>query len=83
MTKTRSAAILRELREELQLEAEVTRVLLAAKNAPNHVDLAFLCQAKGAIGNLSHELLDYAWVNRKELPAIKSFHRRSIEAADE
>ena len=78
-----AAAILRELREELQLEAEVKRVLLASKTAPNHIDLAFLCQSKGDIGKLSHELLDYAWVNREELPDIKTFHRRAIAAADD
>ena len=78
-----AGAILRELNEELQLEAEVARVVLASKTAPNHIDLAFLCKAKGPVGKLSHELLDYAWVNCSELPDIKSFHRRSIEAAHE
>ena len=76
-----AAAIIRELREELQLEADVIRVLHTSKTARNHIDLAFLCEAKCPVGKLSHELLDFAWVHCDELPEIKSFHRRSIEAA--
>ena len=74
-------AILRELKEELQLEVEVIRVVLASKTVRNHIDLAFLCRAKSPVGQLSHELLGYAWVSCDELPEIKSFHRRSIAAA--
>ena len=76
-----SAAIKRELSEELQLNARVLRVVHIAKTAPNHIDLAFHCQALSSIGKLSHELLDYQWAARDHLPDIKRFHRQSIESA--
>ena len=76
-----SNSVLRELQEELQLEAVALRVVLATKTAPNHLDIAFLCQARSPIGSLSHELLGYKWVDTASLPCLKPFHRRSIEAA--
>ncbi len=76
-----AAAVVRELKEELQLEVDVIRVIHISKTFRNHIDLAFLCEARRPVGKLSHELLDYAWVNCDELPDIKSFHRQSIEAA--
>lgn len=76
-----AVAIVRELQEELQLEVDVVRVIHSSKTVRNHIDLAFLCHANCPVGKLSHELLDYAWVNCNELPEIKTFHRRSIEAA--
>ena len=74
-------AVLRELREELQLDAANVRILHTAKTARNHIDMAYLCEARSPIGRLSHELLTYRWVERADLPAIKDFHRESIEAA--
>ncbi|MCY3780436.1 MAG: NUDIX hydrolase [Chloroflexi bacterium] len=76
-----SNSVLRELKEELQLEAEALLVVHASKTAPNHLDLAFLCEARGPIGALSHELLGFRWVDAERLPSLKPFHRRSIEAA--
>lgn len=76
-----AAAVIRELKEELQLEVDVIRVIHISKTVRNHIDLAFLCEARCPVGKLSHELLDYAWVTCDELPALKNFHRRSIEAA--
>lgn len=76
-----AAAVIRELKEELQLEVDVIRIIHISKTLRNHIDLAFLCEARCPVGKLSHELLDYAWVNCDELPEIKNFHRRSIEAA--
>ncbi len=76
-----AAAVIRELREELQLDARVLRVVHVAKTAPNHLDLAFHCEALNPIGRLSHELLAYRWAARDELPRIKPFHRQSIESA--
>ena len=75
------AAILRELEEELQLDARVMRVIHASKTVPNHIDLAFQCEVNSPVGQLSHELLDYKWVSPTDLPDIKSFHRKSIELA--
>jgi len=76
-----SAAIIRELSEELQLNARVLRVVHISKTAPNHIDLAFHCEALSPIGKLSHELLDYQWAARGHLPDLKRFHRQSIESA--
>ena len=76
-----AAALLRELKEELQLTAVVTQTLHVARSLPNHIDIAFLCQAKGPIGKLSIELLDYKWVEPEALPQLQAFHRRAIEAA--
>ena len=73
-------AITRELKEELQLHARVIRVAYAAKTVPHHIDLAFQCQALSQVGKLSHELLAYQWCALDQLPEIKGFHRRSIEA---
>lgn len=76
-----SAAITRELSEELQLDVRVLRVVHTAKTVPNHIDLAFQCAATSPIRKLSHELLDYRWVAPDRLPEIKRFHRHSIDAA--
>lgn len=78
-----AAAIARELNEELQLQVRVIRVVHTARTVPNHVDLAFLCEASSPIGDLSHELLAFRWVAPQQLPEIKRFHRQSIEAAFE
>ena len=75
-----AAAIARELKEELQLQAQVIRVAYVAKTVPNHIDLAFQCEALSQVGELSHELLAYRWFPLDQLPDIKAFHRRSIEA---
>lgn len=77
-----SAAILRELSEELQMNARVLRVVHSSKTAPNHIDLAFQCEALSPIGKLSHELLGFQWVARADLPAIKRFHRQAIESTN-
>ncbi len=74
-------AVLRELKEELQLEARVLRILHVSKTLPNHIDLAYLCEARGAVGALSHELLGYRWATPAELPPLKPFHQRAIKAA--
>ena len=76
-----AAAVLRELKEELQLEARVVRILHVSKTAPNHIDMAFHCEALNPIGKLCHELLAYRWAARDELPELKRFHRQSIKAA--
>ncbi len=75
------AAIQRELSEEIKLDARVIEVTHISKTAPNHVDMAFLCSIESPIGTLSHELLDYKWVDPDQLPEIRPFHRRSIELA--
>ena len=76
-----AAAVLRELREELSLNARVCRVVHVARTAPNHIDIACMCAAESDIGKLSHELLAYRWVSVDALPLLKPFHARAIEFA--
>ena len=74
-------SVLRELMEELQLEAEIVCVVQARQTARQHIDLAYLCEARSAVGDLSHELLGYTWFNGESLPPLKPFHQRAIEVA--
>ena len=76
-----AAAVVRELKEELQLAAKVIKVLHIAKSFPNHIDMSFLCESQSAVGKLSCELLDHRWLAPDELPELHSFHRKSIEIA--
>ena len=76
-----AAAVVRELKEELQLAAKVIKVLHIAKSFPNHIDMSFLCESQSAVGKLSRELLDHRWLAPDELPELHSFHRKSIEIA--
>ena len=76
-----AAAVIRELKEELQLSVNVIRVLHIAKSFPNHIDMSFLCETQSAVGKLSRELLDYKWLAPDELPDLHVFHRKSIEIA--
>lgn len=76
-----AAAILRELSEELKMDARVLRVVHVSKTGPRHIDLAFHCDAFNTIGKLSHELLGFQWAAVENLPDIKRFHRQSIESA--
>lgn len=76
-----SAAIVRELREELQLKANTVKVLHIAKSVRNHIDIAFLCQAQSPVGKLSRELLNHKWVKPDQLPDMHPFHKKSIELA--
>ena len=74
-------AILRELREELQLAAQVIRVLHTSKPFRSHIDVSFLCESLSPIGTLNLELLDFRWIDPDELPELHDFHRQSIEIA--
>ena len=74
-------AILRELREELQLAAEVTTVLHTSKPFRNHIDMSFLCNSLSPVGKLSMELLDFRWADPDNLPDLHEFHRQSIKIA--
>ena len=74
-------AILRELCEELQLAAQVNRVLHTAKPFRNHIDISFLCESLSSIGTLNLELLDFRWIDPDELPELHDFHRQSIDIA--
>lgn len=71
-------AVKRELKEELDLDVEVTDVILTQRTQTNHLDVAFLCQPLSPIGNLSFELLGYKWYTLDQLPKLHSFHYDAI-----
>jgi 8-oxo-dGTP diphosphatase len=74
-------AVVRELKEELQLDATVKQILYVKKPSKNHIDMAFLCESSNTIGKLSNELLDYQWINPEHLPALNTFHQKAIKIA--
>ena len=76
-----AAAVVRELREELQLAATVTKVLHIARSFPYHIDMSFLCESNGDVGKVSVELLDYKWAAADDLPDLHEFQRESIAIA--
>lgn len=73
--------VLRELREELELDAEIGALLLARLAYRNHLDFAYRCYSSGSIGRLSSELLDYRWIDPMDLPPLQSFHHDAIQQA--
>lgn len=73
--------VLRELREELELDAEVGALLLAKLAFGNHLDFAYRCYTSGSIGRLSSELLDYRWIDPTDLPRLQTFHHAAIQQA--
>lgn len=78
-----AAALSRELREELELTVEIVRPLVIdnATYSKAHLDISFLCQASGPVGQISDELISYRWTRAEALPDLLAFHRRSVEAA--
>ncbi len=76
-----SQTVIRELREELHLTVEANSLLLVETDFGNHLDFAYLCDAKSAVGKLSSELLDYGWYDINALPNLHRFHYRAINSA--
>lgn len=76
-----SQAVIREFAEELQLTIDTECLLLMKRTQYNHLDIAYLCQKQGEIGELSYELLAYDWVSQENLPRLHKFHYEAIEAA--
>lgn len=78
-----AAALQREMQEELSLEVLVGPVLLVELDFGSHLDLAYLCYANSAVGELSSELLDFGWFDTANLPRLHKFHYRAILRAQE
>jgi len=76
-----SQTVIRELREELTLTVEASVLLLVETDFGNHLDFAYLCEAKTTVGQLSSELLDYGWYDTNALPKLHRFHYRAINSA--
>lgn len=75
-------AVIREFQEELELLVKPLWIVLTSVEAPNHLNIAYLCNYEGEIGALSNELLDYRWYNIAELPPIYPFHHQAILQAE-
>lgn len=76
-----ASAVAREMREELELDVTVLRVIHVQIQYDNHIDIAFLCAANNTVGNLSPELLAYRWTATSNLPNVPPFHYDAIERA--
>jgi 8-oxo-dGTP pyrophosphatase MutT (NUDIX family) len=73
--------VVRELREELEIECEVERILLVERGISSHLDFAYLCRSDSHVGQVCDELLSYRWVRPEQLPEMHPFQRRAIRAA--
>ena len=74
-------SLLRELREELEIEATLGPLLLIDNLEPDHLDIAYMCSSASPVGKLSYELLGYKWVDPAALPPTHEFHRQAIARA--
>ena len=73
----------REVMEETGLEIVILEPLLAEIRFRQHLDIAFMCRARGDVELLSDELLDYRWVELEAVPRLVKSHlaSSSIERA--
>ena len=76
-----AVAVVRELKEELQLDTIVKDIIHIEKRYKNHIDIAFTCEALNSVGKLSNELLNYQWADPNHLPPLNTFHKSAIEIA--
>ena len=74
-----SKTVVREIREELELDVEVKQLLLTRKTQRLHLDIAYLCHPTGDVGKLSFELLQYEWRDPEDAPPLHEFHRLAID----
>jgi ADP-ribose pyrophosphatase YjhB (NUDIX family) len=74
-------AVIREFREELNLEISIAALLLTRRTQYNHLDIAYLCELHSDVGELSYELLAFKWFSRDDLPQLHKFHYEAISAA--
>ena|SRR5690606_34855364 len=74
-------AVVRELREELELEVEVGSVVSAELGFAQHLDLAFLCRPLNEVGRLCNELVGYRWTPLDEIPKLHRFHGLAVAQA--
>jgi len=76
-----SDAVIREFSEELDLTIDIADLILMQRTDYNHLDIAYLCQARGDIGTVSYELLRYQWFTEDNLPHLHRFHNDAIQKA--
>lgn len=77
-----SVGLAREIAEETSLEVEVLCPLLIdiARCGGRHLDIAYLCAARGEVTALSSEILDYNWVPPDAVPRMVDFHQAAMDA---
>lgn len=76
-----SETVVREFSEELGLTVKADNLLLMRRTQYHHLDIAYLCKAQSAIGELSYELLRYAWFSQENLPHLREFQYDAIKTA--
>jgi 8-oxo-dGTP diphosphatase len=72
----------REIAEETGMEVEVLHPLLVdiSQHSARHLDMAYLCAARGDVTALSREILSYDWVWPDAAPRLLDFHRAAVDA---
>lgn len=67
----------REIREELSLEVAIESLVMVrlTQRHTRHLDFAYLCRPLGDIGELSSELLGYAWYDLDATPPLVLFQQ--------
>ena len=77
-----SVGLAREIAEETGLEVEILRPLLidVARCGGRHLDIAYLCAARGEVTTLSSEILDYNWLPLDAVPRMVDFHQAALDA---
>lgn len=73
-----TTALLRELEEELGLQATIGTLVLCDKTQYNHLDFAYTCTVQNDINKLSNELLAYRWFPISQLPQLHAFQYQAI-----
>jgi ADP-ribose pyrophosphatase YjhB (NUDIX family) len=67
----------REIREELSLEVALEGLVMVrlTQRRARHLDFAYRCRPVGEVGELSSELLSYAWFDLDETPPLVTFQQ--------
>jgi ADP-ribose pyrophosphatase YjhB (NUDIX family) len=73
-----ATAVIRELREELQVVVDEVRIVMIRKTQYHHLDIAFECRTASPVGRLSRELLGCRWFHLNDLPRMHKFHYDAI-----
>ncbi len=74
-------AVVRELKEELGLNATIEQILMMERTQYHHIDMAFLCTATNSPTLATNELLGFCWIAPSQLPRMHKFHYLAIHRA--
>lgn len=76
-----AAALMREFREELDMQIEVLEPLLIERTYLGHIDIAYHCRSDCLPKVTSREILSASWFGIKELPPVTRFQFRALQRA--